>query len=736
MEKHVPWVEFPGSSARLKIVALPPGQRGAARYAMLIDPGTTPPDGLSEAAEALGFARLKSGGLRFFPRGRQRLPRVADLAGQLPQAVEVQIPQVEFRTPERFIDLRKRDELKRPAARAEPRESGPDPKKLEELGLNHHGQLVVRDDEGRFYRVTKEGDSPPVYAEETLEEPGAVFLRLREEGDVPGLAGGLLQEIEKTENRHLRVEDIDGRARLALEPGGPSEVPPPDMTAEDLASRLAADLHRRIVLGIAPDGDPRSRRTQLQAGLRKAEQVARAIATRVPAEEASLVASPVVSVLLRHAMGDAVQLEVTGSERLARALGGAEGAGEREAPDAQVMDLSGAGGDEVVGRVMGGMARRAEKGSTAIIIAGKPEDRAAETLREEVGKFYGIEAVSEIAPGMASGDPEGRSLTLFMFGERRPQEVEFLPEAAQRTYRAEGLDGLEALAIEIQRSRGRLREWHEGIEAEAEGDGLEDTESYVGYRPMSKVSEPFSMVPRTLEAALSRAHGRVVAHFAEEGGVDNGVAAALGLTREELGKRLSAEQVDAVGMALAAQENGRGFLVADSTGIGKGRTLQALARAHMRRGGRVLALTESPDINVPDVFRDLGAVGLPGDKRAAVMAASGTFEWPNVDEAGVEQREEMQSYTPTRRRQMFEAAWRNVDGEGVWPEGVDFLATTYSTLSSKITFDGAAPIDSPEIREAAKAPNSRARRNGGTGRGKSARRIISTSRRKWCGRSA
>ena len=124
---------------------------------------------------------------------------------------------------------------------------------------------------------------------------------------------------------------------------------------------------------------------------------------------------------------------------------------------------------------------------------------------------------------------------------------------------------------------GRLREWFAGLEASPEERALEDSEAYVGYRPMSKVSEPFSMIPRSVEGAVVRAQERVARFYSDVGGIDNGVARELGLTREELGNRLTAEQVDAVGMVLEAASRGRGFLLGDSTGIGKGRTLQAIA---------------------------------------------------------------------------------------------------------------------------------------------------------------
>ena len=171
---------------------------------------------------------------------------------------------------------------------------------------------------------------------------------------------------------------------MALDPAGRDDIP--NLSPAELARMLAVDLHRRIVLGIAADGDPGSRRTQLRDGLKIAERSSRAIGGRLPDEE-SLVSSPEVTVLLRHALGAAERLEVTGSQRLADALAGLGGGGERADPDAQVIDLTGTGGVDVVGRVMAAIARRDAGGVTAVLVPGTPEDMVADNVREEVGKF-------------------------------------------------------------------------------------------------------------------------------------------------------------------------------------------------------------------------------------------------------------------------------------------------------------------------------------------------------------
>ena len=144
-------------------------------------------------------------------------------------------------------------------------------------------------------------------------------------------------------------------------------------------------------------------------------------------------------------------------------------------------------------------------------------------------------------------------------------------------------------------------------------------------------------------------------------------------------------------------------------------------------------LTESPDTNIPDVFRDLGAVGLPEGRQAGVLATTQPFDWSNVNEAGDPEEQEMVPLGPVARRQLMEAAWAG--REDVWPDGIDYLATTYSVLSSNMEMPGPAPDDAEEINEASRPPAYKKRVNRKPEEcrsGQSAER----GRRRWSGRSA
>lgn len=94
------------------------------------------------------------------------------------------------------------------------------------------------------------------------------------------------------------------------------------------------------------------------------------------------------------------------------------------------------------------------------------------------------------------------------------------------------------------------------------------------------------------------------------GDVDNFVRDRLGYaTLSELAAALSAEQIDAVAMAIYNIEGrGQGMIIGDQTGIGKGRIAAAVIRYACQQGIRPVFLTEKPNL-FSDIYRDLKAIG-------------------------------------------------------------------------------------------------------------------------------
>ncbi|MBS1610440.1 MAG: strawberry notch family protein, partial [Bacteroidetes bacterium] len=94
------------------------------------------------------------------------------------------------------------------------------------------------------------------------------------------------------------------------------------------------------------------------------------------------------------------------------------------------------------------------------------------------------------------------------------------------------------------------------------------------------------------------------------GDIDNFVRHRLKYpTKAALCKVLSAEQIDAVAMAIYNIEaRSQGMIIGDQTGIGKGRVAAAMIRYAVNQGLKPMFLTEKANL-FSDIYRDLVAIG-------------------------------------------------------------------------------------------------------------------------------
>jgi len=133
----------------------------------------------------------------------------------------------------------------------------------------------------------------------------------------------------------------------------------------------------------------------------------------------------------------------------------------------------------------------------------------------------------------------------------------------------------------------------------------------VPYRPFSNAGSASSVVPKSLSGAIYQALTTLSERLAKEHGpdydVDDYVAAALSIPKEELlkGERLSPEQIDGVALCLSGIETGRGVLVGDLMGMGKGRELAAIFQASFESGDPVMFVTVKPSLFSDFLVRDL-----------------------------------------------------------------------------------------------------------------------------------
>lgn len=141
---------------------------------------------------------------------------------------------------------------------------------------------------------------------------------------------------------------------------------------------------------------------------------------------------------------------------------------------------------------------------------------------------------------------------------------------------------------------------------------------YIAY---SKVGEARTMVPKNLQAPLQAALSRLEQ---AEGPIDDFVARELGYGANTLGDRFSPEQVDAIGLSVFRMKTGRSPIIADETGIGKGRTLSALATWANKQGKNVIFITDRANL-FSDLARDLRDIQEWGRFRPLVMNADGVI---------------------------------------------------------------------------------------------------------------
>jgi hypothetical protein len=127
------------------------------------------------------------------------------------------------------------------------------------------------------------------------------------------------------------------------------------------------------------------------------------------------------------------------------------------------------------------------------------------------------------------------------------------------------------------------------------------------YQPASRQQSVETLVPTNLRTAVREALQRVEARGRS---VDATVADKLGYSIADLGKYFSAEQVDALALAMEQIDRGSGFVIGDQTGVGKGRFVAGLIRYAERRGLIPIFVTERPNLYT-DMARDLTNIGMP-----------------------------------------------------------------------------------------------------------------------------
>jgi|GEM_PF-2998454 len=133
-----------------------------------------------------------------------------------------------------------------------------------------------------------------------------------------------------------------------------------------------------------------------------------------------------------------------------------------------------------------------------------------------------------------------------------------------------------------------------------------ETENQVSYVPRSGANSVGTLVPKAMAQSIEQALARLEQQV---GNLDNYVAENLNMDLGELSSNFSAEQVDAIALAIYNAEAGKGFIIGDQTGIGKGRVVAAMIKYALVNDKIPIFVTEKPNL-YSDMIRDLDDIGM------------------------------------------------------------------------------------------------------------------------------
>lgn len=134
-----------------------------------------------------------------------------------------------------------------------------------------------------------------------------------------------------------------------------------------------------------------------------------------------------------------------------------------------------------------------------------------------------------------------------------------------------------------------------------EKPALEENGYQAPYVPASRIGMATTMIPRNLVGPIREALSRIES---EHGSVDDFVSREINMPFSEMEECFSPEQIDAIAMGIAAHKNGKGFIEADQTGLGKGRVLAAMARYAILNNMPTIFMSIS-DTLFSDFYRDI-----------------------------------------------------------------------------------------------------------------------------------
>jgi hypothetical protein len=189
----------------------------------------------------------------------------------------------------------------------------------------------------------------------------------------------------------------------------------------------------------------------------------------------------------------------------------------------------------------------------------------------------------------------------------------------------------------------------------------------VPYQAASKIGESRAMIPINMAGATYAALNELEQRY---GPIDDYVADRLQYDKAELIERkyFDPEQIDALGLAIRAIEEGRGATNADQTGFGKGRFGAAMLRYAKLHGHMPVFVTIAPSL-FTDIFRDLDDIGSSGLFKKVFILNDGE----SIRRFGTEDEIRFPATSPRDRKAAIEA--------GAVPDDTDLVLASYSQFA-------------------------------------------------------
>lgn len=206
-----------------------------------------------------------------------------------------------------------------------------------------------------------------------------------------------------------------------------------------------------------------------------------------------------------------------------------------------------------------------------------------------------------------------------------------------------------------------------------------ETDHQVQYAPTSNARFAVgTLVPKNMQTAMAQA---LEALAERVGDIDTFVAEKLDYSLSEmLGTDakpgyFSAEQVDAIALAIDNVEKGAGFIIGDQTGVGKGRFVAAMLRYGKVNGRTPVFVTKSPGL-FGDMIRDMRDIGMADAHTKALMTNSDLR-----GAKGIPLSRDPGDTLLSLPKAKLDTAINHIIKNGSLPNGMDYFFTTYSQMN-------------------------------------------------------